>query len=190
MSSFNWFDVVLAVIVIAAVVGGVRRGFARMAIGLVSLVVAVIAACWFYGSAGSLVADYVSHKAIANLLGFAVVFGLVMAVGAAAGWLLDRLIRFAGLSWANRLAGAAMGMLHALIVGMAIVTALMAFSRKPPPDAVAGSRLAPFFVEASRTLAAMAPRELQDGFNKSYEEVKKIWNETLNHVRKLPARSF
>jgi membrane protein required for colicin V production len=190
MSSFNWFDLVLGVIVAAAVIGGFRRGFARMAVGLVSLAAAVVAACWFYGSAGSLVAEHLSHKAVANLLGFAVVFVLVMALGAAVGWLLDRMIKFAGLSWANRLAGAGMGLLHALIVSMAVVTALMAFSRNPPPDAIAGSRLAPFFVEASRGLAALAPRELQDGFNESYEEVKKIWKDALNQVRKLPAQSF
>lgn len=190
MNSFNWFDVVLVVIVVAAVVGGIRKGCARMAIGLASLITAVLAACWFYGAAGSIVVDYVSHKAIANLLGFAVVFGLVMALGALAGWILDRMIKFAGLSWANRLGGAAMGLLHALIVGMAIVTALMAFSRKPPPSAIAGSRLAPHFVEASRVLTATAPRELRDGFNTSYEKVKQIWNETWNHVQKLPAQSF
>ena len=55
--------------------------------------------------------------------------------------------------------------------------ALTAFSRNPPPIAVVESQIAPYVIGASEVLAGLAPRELRDGFNNSYEKVKKSWKD-------------
>jgi hypothetical protein len=55
----------------------------------------------------------------------------------------------------------------------------MAFSEKPPPSAVAHSRLAPYVVDTARVMAAVAPYDVKEGFRQSYEKVKEVWAETL-----------
>ena len=64
----------------------------------------------------------------------------------------------------------------------------MAFSHgDKPPEAIVDSRLAPYVVDASRLVAAMAPHELKEGFRKTYEQVKSAWSDTLEKgMRHLP----
>ena len=56
-----------------------------------------------------------------------------------------------------------------------------------PPDSVAHSRLAPLVVGAARVFVAAAPREMKDGFRRSYEQVKSYWDNTLKKgIHSLP----
>ncbi len=187
----NWLDVVLAVILACSIVAGLRKGLARELVALVSVLAALVLAIWFYGTAGSFVLPYVSHKAIASFIGFTLVFALVVVAGAVFGKLLAALMKWTGLGWLDRLGGAAFGLARGLVVGIVLVMALLAFSVKPPPRAVADSRLAPYVVEAARLLVAIAPRELRDGFYDSYDRVKRIWEETLRRdVHALPRQDL
>ena len=64
----------------------------------------------------------------------------------------------------------------------------MAFARgEKPPAAIVESRLAPYVVDASRLVAAMAPHEVREGFRKTYEQVKSAWSDALGKgMRHLP----
>jgi membrane protein required for colicin V production len=79
----------------------------------------------------------------------------------------------------DRLLGAGFGLLKAALIGVVLVLALSSFSVRPLPDSVAGSRLAPVLIEVGRVAAALAPKEMRDGFDRSYENLKKFWNERL-----------
>jgi membrane protein required for colicin V production len=145
-------------------------------------------AIWFYGSAGAILLPYVSSPGIANFCGFLVVFVGVLVAGALIGRLLGRMMRAAGLSFVDRLLGAGFGVVRGLLISIAVVLALLAFTPgKSPPNAVVHSRVAPYVIDAARVCAAIAPRELKDGFRKSYEQVKTIWGSALKKgIRELP----
>jgi membrane protein required for colicin V production len=152
------------------------------------MVAALVLAIWFYGTAGSFLLPYVSSPGIANFCGFLIVFCGVLILGAFLGRVLGRLMRVAGLSWVDRLLGAGFGLVRGLLVSIAVVLALLAFTPgKSPPNAVVHSRVAPYVIDAARVCATVAPHELKDGFHKSYEQVKTIWGNALKKgIRGLP----
>lgn len=161
---------------------GLWRGFARTIVGMLAALCAILGAIWFYGSAASLLHDYVSHPTVANFLGFVIVFTVVMLGGAAAGWLLAKAFKWAGLGWLDRLLGGGAGLVRGSLVSTGLVLLLCAFSRTPPPPSVVNSRLAPYMIEVANVVSYLAPRELKDGFQASYGKVKKIWREVLKSV--------
>jgi membrane protein required for colicin V production len=175
----NWLDWFLLLMALSFAVHGAMRGLTRQVIGLAAMLLGLLLASWFYGTAGSFLIPYVSHKGIANLLGFLIVFVGVQTVGALAGWAVAKLVKTVGLSWIDRLFGIGFGLLKGALAGVVMVTALSAFSIKPLPESVAESRFAPVLVEAGRIAAAMAPKELSDGFDRSYQNLKKFWEEQV-----------
>ena len=183
----NWLDFVLAIILLACVVGGVRRGLSRQVIGLVSGVLALLLGVWLYGTVGGFLLAYLSSRTLANACGFAIVFcgillfGEVMSISSVSSSTLPDIFRRSCTGRRSR-------MLRGLIYSIAIIMGAMAFARgAKPPEAIVESRLAPYVVDASRLVAAMAPHELKEGFRKTYEQVKSAWSDTLEKgMRHLP----
>jgi len=184
--TWNWLDYLLASVVVASAVAGFLKGFARTGIALAAALTGLICGIWFYGAAGAFLHPYVSSPAIANFIGFWIVFGLCVLAGALLGRVLAAVLRWAGLSWFDRLAGTAFGLLRGLIIAVALVLLLLAFPLKPPPRAVVESRWAPYLVGAARACASLAPRELHDAFQSSYEKAREVWKQALDKPVPLP----
>ncbi len=212
--NWNWLDFVLIAIVAASVAEGAIRGFARAGIGLAAAVFGVLFGIWFYGSIAYYLLPYVSSKAIANFIGFLAVFigflaggvllgrllallfkwaGLTWAdrsLGVLFGRLLALLFKWAGLTWADRSLGVLFGFVRALVIGVALVLVLVAFSPKPPPRSVVNSHFAPYLIGAAYVCAEIAPKELKDGFLASHEKVKALWAQAFSGTERRPAAGF
>jgi membrane protein required for colicin V production len=97
--------------------------------------------------------------------------------------LVGMMMRAVGLSWLDRLLGAAFGLARGVILCVAVITALVAFApgkdAKTPPDSVVDSRIAPYVIDAARAATMAAPKELRDEFMRRYEQVKRIWADAL-----------
>ena len=184
----NWLDFVLALILLASAVAGLRRGLSRQIIGLVSGVLALLLGIWFYGTVGFYLLPYASTRTMANAGGFAVVFCGVLLLGALVSFVAGRFLKVTGLSIVDHFLGAGFGLLRGLVFAIAIVMGAMAFSRgDKPPEAIVNSRMAPYVVDAARMFAAMAPHELKEGFRRTYAQVKAAWSDALEKgIRKLP----
>ena len=171
-----------------SVVSAVKTGFTREVIGLITAIVALFCGLWFYGAAGAFLLPYVSSPAIANFCGFFLLFCGILLLGGLTGILLSRLLKFAGLTWFDRILGAAFGCVRGLLLAIALVLAILAFTPgDAPPRSVVRSRLAPYVIDASQVAASMAPRELKAGFRKHYDRVKSIWEDALKKgAQKLP----
>ena len=86
---------------------------------------------------GSFLQPYVSSPGIANFCGFLMVFCGVLILGAIVGRLLARMMKVAGLSFVDRLLGAGFGVVRGILISIALVLALLAFTPgKSPPNAV------------------------------------------------------
>jgi len=175
----NWLDIVLALVFLLSVMGGFMKGFAKLVIGLLAAILGILLGIWFYGTAGAFLRPYVSHEDVANFLGFMAIFLGVLLAGALVGKLLGTLFKWVGLSWLDRLLGAAFGLLRGLVFAIALILALMAFSRNPPPRSVVRSRLAPYVIDAAHICAYMAPRPMREAVKQSYDKVKQAWEEVL-----------
>jgi len=185
----NWLDGVLLLILALSVAAGFRKGLSRQAIGLVSVVLAIVLGLWLYGLVGAYLAPYVSSRRLANFGGFVLVFCGVMVAGSLVGFAVGKILKFTGLSFLDRLLGAGFGVLRATLISVALILGLMAFSAEgKPPQSVVRSRVAPYAVGAARVFAAMAPHEMKEGFRRSYGEVKAAWNRSVEEKLRGAAR--
>ena len=171
----SWIDVVLALVIVSSVLAGLSAGFARVGVGFVAMLVGMFCGFWFYGIVGDYVMDYVSSRAIANLIGFFVILAVVLVLGAIVGRLLAKFFKWVGLSWLDRLLGGAFGVVRGFVIAAAMVTVLLAFAPSPPPRSVVDSKILPYVIEVSDVLAAATPREIKDQFYATKDKVQQDW---------------
>jgi membrane protein required for colicin V production len=187
----NWLDAVLILLIAFSIWRSFAKGLTREVIGLLAVVAGIFAGTWLYSAAGAYIEPYVNSRGMANFCGFALVFVGVMLLGSLIGFILSKLLKVTGLSFFDRLMGAAFGILRGVLMAAALVMALLAFApgarANTPPESVAHSRLAPLVIGAARIFVAAAPREMKDGFHKSYDQVKSFWEDALKKgIQKVP----
>ena len=179
----NWLDLLLIAITIISVASSFARGFARELIGLVAAIAALFCGAWFYRIAGDSLRPYVGSPEIANLLGFLLIVVGVVAAGWVVSVLIGMMMRVVGLSWLDRLMGAAFGLARGVVLCVAVIMAIVALApgkdSRTPPAVVVESRIAPYMIDAARAAMMAAPKELHDGFMRRYEQVKRIWADAL-----------
>ena len=173
----NWVDLLLLFVLVISVLAGLKAGFARVGIGFAATLLGIFFGLWCYGIVGAYFLDYVSSRAIANLIGFFVIFLGIVIIGAIVGHIVARFFKWAGLSWFDRLLGGAFGALRGAIVAVAMVTVLLAFAPTPPPRSVTDSKLLPYVADVSNVLALMTPHEVKDAFEATKEKAQKAWSE-------------
>jgi membrane protein required for colicin V production len=175
----NWLDIVLAAICLSSIIAGLKAGFARIVVGLAATLLAFLSAAYFYDVAGAWAEPYVSAKPVANFVGFLLVLFGVLAAGAILGRLLAKLLKWVGLSWLDRLAGAAAGALRGALIGVVLLVGLVAFLPGDPPRPVAQSRIAPHLLPAASLLPAATREELRGRFDSTAAKLRKYWFEPL-----------
>ena len=187
----NWLDFVLILLLAASIAAAFSKGLTREVIGLAAAVCGLICGAWFYGMAAAPLRPWVGSQEIANLCGFLLIFVGVIAAGWIVAVIAGLIVRTVGLSWLDRIMGAAFGAARGVVIGVALITALVAFAPgknpKDPPAAVVDSKLAPYLTEAAHVLTIAAPRELHDEFARRYEQIRRVWTDAMKHAaRRLP----
>lgn len=176
MGQFNWFDIVLAIIIIISAAAGLKTGFARVVIGLAATVVGLVAGFWFYRmAAAEILKHFGMSLSAANILGFLAIFLAVMFVGSLMASLLARIFRWFGLSWFDHFMGGIAGFVRGVLVIAALADVLIAFV-SPMPIFLQNSRMLPYASELVSTLAQLAPHELKDSFNDQMDALRHFWH--------------
>lgn len=175
MVRFSWFDVVLLLVILWSAVAGLRAGFARVIIGLVATIAGFIAGFWCYRLVAAKLSPWIGTTAIANILGFLIIFVGVLILGSLISALLSRLFRWIGLSWFNHFLGGVAGFFRGALIIAALVDVVVAFSPSPLPDALSQSRVLPYAGEIASWLVDIAPRELKDSFTEQMQNLKRFW---------------
>lgn len=177
-TALNWLDYVLLLILAGSVLSSFWNGFTREIVGLVCTILAIVLGLWFYGLAGGFLLPFVSSPAVAHFCGFLIVFIGVQLLGSLVGWIANRILKAAKLSFLDRLLGAAFGLARGALIATAVVMAVTAFAPgvKPAeaPESVVDSRIAPYVLDAARAVTLIAPRELKDEFAARYQQAQKL----------------
>ncbi|HEX4807515.1 MAG TPA: CvpA family protein [Bryobacteraceae bacterium] len=171
----NWFDIFLMLVIFASFVSGLRSGFARVVVGLVSTFFGLLAGFWFYRMLAPKLLPWVKTPTAANMLAFLLIFIGVLIVGSLIAAILSKLFSWIGLSWFNHLMGGAVGVLRGALTAAALVAVVIAFSPSPAPSFLNDSRVAPYATHVAGWLADLAPRELKDAFNQQIDNLKQLW---------------
>jgi membrane protein required for colicin V production len=173
----NYLDYILLVILGWSVITGFMAGFTRIGIGFAATVLGILFGMWFYDIPAAWVSEYLRSDTAANLLGFFVVFTLFLMTGALAGQILGKAMKTVGLSFLDRLGGAAFGFVRGAFVVVGVVTVLTAFAPQPPPRVIVESRVLPYATTAGNVLAWLAPAPVKDAYNKTMDRLRRAWAE-------------
>lgn len=171
----TFLDFILAAVMIGFAAKGLTGGFARVGVGFIATILGIFCAFWSYGIPSAWIMPYVNSRPVANLLGFLVILMVFGIVGSLVGNILAKIFRWVGLSWLDRLGGAAFGLVQGVVIAVALVTVIVACSPTPPPDMMARSTVMPYLLGPSNAMAAMIPRELRDSFYDTTDKVRKMW---------------
>lgn len=189
MGSFNWFDVLLVLIILWSAMMGLRSGFARVVVGFAATLAGLFAGFWFYGLVAERLAPWVGAAPMANILGFLLIFAAALVLGAIVSSLLARIFKWIGLSWFDHLLGGAAGFLRGAIVVAAVVDIVVAFSPSPAPLVLERSQVLPYASEVSTWLVNMAPKELHDAFTEQLDNLKQLWAKPPENNQSKPTHS-
>ena len=174
----NWLDLVLGSILVISFLQGIARGFSRVAISFAGTLAGLFLAAWFYPSFAARLAPYLSSDTLAKFTAFLLIFIGVQLLAALIAYAVHKVFKFSGLSWLDRMMGAAFGLLRGLVIATILLLALMAFPFQSATSVVAKSQIAPYVIGIANAAAAMAPQEVRDGFYATYERVKELWDTT------------
>ena len=172
---FSMLDWVILLILVLSIAGSAFKGFVREVLGLITVLAGALIASWSYRGVGGLFKDVVRTENLALFLGFSVVFLAIVIAGFLIVWLVARFVKFAKLEWADRLLGAAFGVIRGWVLGSVLLLALTAFEIQT--ERVRDSELAPFFLPGSRVMAVLAPYELIAKFLVGYRAMERWWRQ-------------
>lgn len=172
----NLLDAIILAVIGISIGTGFRAGFARVSMGLIAGVLGVIFGFWFYGTPAAWVRTYVHSAMVANLIGFILVFWAFLLAGALGGRIFSKLFKWTGLSWLDRLMGAAFGLARGALITVALVAVLMAFAPRPTPNWMVDSKVLPYATSSSSALSALAPNAIREAFRESLHEMRTLWD--------------
>jgi membrane protein required for colicin V production len=172
---FSLLDWLLLAILVYSIAISWFKGFVREVLGLITVLVAVLLAAWFYRGVGRLFKDVVRTENIALFFGFSLIFVMTLVAGFVVIWLVTKFMKFAKLQWADRLLGAAFGFIRGWVISAAVLLALTAFEIQT--ERLKGSELAPYFLPGSRVIAVMTPYEMKAKFLVGYRALERWWRQ-------------
>jgi len=164
---FSWLDILLLVIIAITVIFGAIKGFLRQIIGLLAVIIGLILAVRYYSYLAEVI-TFVRNEVMAQLLGFFLIFIVVLGIGWVMNILLAKAVRgpFKSL---NHFLGAFFGFTKGLLICGVIVFGLLVFPVNT--RILEESRLTPYCIKIAETAYDLIPKELKDKFSEAYQEI-------------------
>jgi membrane protein required for colicin V production len=170
----NGFDIVVLVVAGVLAVLGLVQGVIRLLVGVAAVVVAFILASRFHQVLADLWVDDPNYWLRIGAY-LAIFFGTLLAGGLVA-WLLRAVIKAAMLSWADRLAGAAVGVAAAALIMALLILPVVAYT--PGGETVLRtSVLAPYLLVVSDLFHRLAPQDLAERYRDGVDELRRLWSD-------------
>jgi membrane protein required for colicin V production len=153
-------DWVILIILILSVLSAAKAGLIAEVFSLGGLIIGLLMASWDYQRLTPWMGQWIHSPKTDEALSFILIALAVMIVTGIAGRIVRWSVKSIGLGWADRLAGAAFG----LVKGCALVTIAVMVIAAFWPGATwfRQSRFAPGFMAMARRAAVVAPAELGD----------------------------
>ena len=177
----NTFDIVLLGLACILVLVGVMKGLVRILIGVAALVAAFALAARYHQPLAARMSGIEIPSEALRLGAYVLIFIGVMLAGALLAYVLRKLLAAAMLSWADRLGGAALGLVAAALTAALLILPLVAYS--PYRDRLlAGSYLAPYVTVVADVANTLVPDDLADLYRERVEELRDYWRGKLEDI--------
>ena len=183
----NALDVGLLVLLVLGAGLGLARGFVRILIGILSLIVAFVLASRYQDAiAQVLVARHVG-EAPARIGAYLMIFIATMFAGGLVAWVVGKILKIAMLSWADRLAGCAFGVVAALLASAFLIHPIVA-SSPGGSRLLATSKIAPYVAVVADVVNAATPDAVATRYEKGMDALRKVWRGGEQAVDELKKR--
>jgi membrane protein required for colicin V production len=163
-------DWIIVVVLAAAVLGGIARGFFRSAFSLAGLVLGLALAAWNYWRLAAVLKVVIHSIELADAIAFIVIALLVMAVAAIVGSLLAKIFGKVGLGCLDRLAGGLFGFVEGLVFVLVCILVTVAFF--PQTVWLTEARLPRYFFGALHVSIRVTPSRLSDRIRKELQTLE------------------
>ena len=172
----NGFDIVLLVLLGVLVFVGLLKGLTRLLIGIAALVAAFVLAAQFHQTVAASLRWIGAPDPVLKLIAYLLIFLGTMIAGGLVAFLTRKLGKAAMLSWADRLAGGALGLVAAMLIAALLVLTLLAYSGAGE-RALRESALAPYVTVVADIANRWVPHELSELYRERVEGLRDYWRE-------------
>jgi membrane protein required for colicin V production len=175
-------DWIIVVVLAAAVIGGVARGFFRSAFSLGGLLLGLALAMWNYWRLAAILKPLIHSIEAANAVAFLLIALVVMVIAAVVGSLLAKVFQKVGLGCLDRLAGAVFGLFQGVLFVTVCILVTVAFF--PQTVWLTESRLPRYFFGALNVSTHVTPAKLADKVRhelKTLESESPAWMHSDQH---------
>jgi membrane protein required for colicin V production len=159
MSGADW---TIILVILVSALQAASAGFFQEAFGIAGLVCGYLLAAWQYHRFADHFAPYINSPWLGDIAGFFVIFFAVMVLAGIAGRITHWIMKTAGLSFIDRLFGAALGVVRGALVVAVVLMAMTSFT--PTSKWLDNSELAPYFLVTGRAAIWIAPSDLRARF--------------------------
>jgi membrane protein required for colicin V production len=171
----NGVDFVLGALLAVLLLLGLFKGLARILIGIGALIASFLLASLLHQNLAPHL-PWIESEPLRRLAAYLLILVGTLVAGAIAGWLARRLLKAAMLGWADRLGGAALGLVAALLVAALVILPVLAYA--PAGErALQGSVLAPYVTSVADLATRLVPDDLSRRYREHVESLRRYWRE-------------
>src|SRR5262247_1336905 len=152
------FDYAVLVIIALSVLFGVLGGLVREGLSLVAWIAALVAANFLAAEVAGLLPQGWATEELRLLVGFMVVFLIVLVLMSVLAILASKLVKSAGLAWEDRAFGGAFGLARGLLI-MIILVLLAGLTSLPRQPAWRNAWMSGPFETVAKRIQAWLPAE-------------------------------
>lgn len=173
----NGFDIALLVVGCVLVLVGVAKGLVRILVGIAALVAAFVLAAQFHRSFAERLSFIDLPAAPRSLIAYVLIFFGVMLAGGVVAYIMRKALKVAMLSWADRVGGAALGLIAATLIAALLVLPLVAY--RPESVMLQRSVLAPYVAVVADAARPLVPDAMAEAYVERVEDLRRVWRERV-----------
>jgi membrane protein required for colicin V production len=181
MSVADW---IICAVIVMNVVTAAMQGFFSEALTTAGLVLGYIVAAWKYRILAEWLGRFLKNDWLAEVLGFLVIFFLIMLLFGVAARIARWLMKESGLSGFDRFLGAILGLAKGGLMVAVILMGMTAF--EPTSKLLQSSQLAPYFLVLGRAAIWVAPTELRARFYQGMDLLHQVQPKLAGSHASLP----
>lgn len=158
----NWVDFAILLIILGFVVTAYTAGLIREVVTLIAIVIGIVVAGLLYDDFAADVLVFIDDEDAAQAVSFLILLGSVYLMGQIAAYALKAMASIMMLGWADKIGGAAFGLIKGLLVVQVLVIVLAAYPSLDLDGAVDNSVIGKFFVDDASFLLVILPDNFDD----------------------------
>lgn len=163
MTTLNWIDCAIVIIIVLSALISLIRGFVREALSLATWIIAFWVALTFSSVLETHFKDYIQSDSLRYAAAFIILFLVILIIGAIINFIITQFIEKTGLSGTDRLLGVVFGFARGVLL-ISIILLAARLTAIPKEPVWTQSRLVPVFTPIEKWLSTYIPEDIQNKF--------------------------